>query len=411
LPQQTSVIERILLRLAAWQLRSPWTVLLIGLVLTIIGAELARGLELRTRFDQLLPDDQPSVLELKRLSERTAGSSSIFVVLEGGDRDSLRALGAKLLPPLRAIGAPWVVSAEDGVQVARDFLLPRSGLFASVDDLRKLNQELDSQRKKAVGKALSLGLEDDEEQQKAPSFAELKEKFLGGKSATLEAAKDRYPDGYFQAKDGKTLVVLVRTAVTTGELERSREALAKVKEVTEKTLPGIQAQGVQIGYAGDLVTGLYEYGAVLDDLVHVGTIGVVAILGVIFIYYRRFRVLVPMAVTMLAGLTFTFGLTRLAIGHLNVITGFLVSIIAGNGINFGILYVARFLEERRRGSDLESAIKQAHLATWVGTLTAALAAAAAYGSLAVTQFYGFKHFAFIGTSGMLLCWTATYFLA
>ena len=191
----------------------------------------------------------------------------------------------------------------------------------------------------------------------------------------------------------------------------SREALAKVKEVTEKTLPDAGAKGVRIGYAGDLVTGLYEYGAILDDLVSVGTTGVALILGIIFIYYRRFRVLVPMAVTMFAGLTLTFGLTRLVIGHLNVITGFLVSIIAGNGINFGILYVARFLEERRRGSDLETAIKQAHLATWVGTLTAALAAAAAYGSLAVTQFHGFKHFAFIGTSGMLLCWLATYFLA
>ena len=409
--QQTSVIERILLRLAAWQLRSPWTVLLIGLALTLTGAWLARGLELRTRFDQLLPDDQPSVLELKRLSERTAGSSSIFVVLEGGDRDTLRALGAKLLPPLRAIGAPWVVSAEDGVQVARDFLLPRSGLFASVEDLQKLNKELDTQRKKAVGKALSLGLEDDDEEQKAPTFAELKEKFLGGKSATLEAARDRYPDGFFQSKDGKTLVVLVRTGITTGELERSREALAKVKAAVVKTLPDVASQEVKIGYAGDLVTGLYEYGAVLDDLVSVGTTGVALILGVIFIYYRRFRVLVPMVVTMFAGLTFTFGLTRLAIGHLNVITGFLVSIIAGNGINFGILYVARFLEERRRGSDLETAITQAHLATWVGTLTAALAAAAAYGSLAVTQFHGFKHFAFIGTSGMLLCWLATYFLA
>jgi len=148
-----------------------------------------------------------------------------------------------------------VVSAEDGVQVARDFLLPRSGLFASVDDLQKLNKELDSQRKKAVGKALSLGLEDDdEEQQKVPSFAELKEKFLGGKSATLEAAKDRYPDGFFQAKDGKTLVVLVRTGITTGELQLSREALAKVKEVVQKTLPDAGGKGFQIGYAGDLVT-------------------------------------------------------------------------------------------------------------------------------------------------------------
>ena len=408
---QGSVIERLLLRLAGWQLRAPWQILLIGLAFTLTGGWLARGLELRTRFDQLLPDDQPSVIELKRLSERTAGSSSIFVVLEGADREALRQAGNSLLQPLREIGPPQVVSAEDGVQTARDFLLPRSGMFASLDDLRKLNKELDTQRKKAIGKALDLGLEDDEDEPKPPTFAELKQKFLGGKSATLEAAKDRYPDGYFQSKDGKTLVILVRTGITTGDLDHSRQALASVKEVVSRRLPELTGRGIKVGYAGDLVTGLYEYGAVLDDLVSVGTTGVALILGVIFIYYRRFRVLVPMAVTMFSGLTLTFGLTRLAIGHLNVITGFLVSIVAGNGINFGVLYVARYLEERRRGSDLATAITQAHLATWVGTLTAALAAAAAYGSLAVTQFHGFKHFAFIGTSGMLLCWLATYFLA
>jgi hypothetical protein len=407
---QGSVIERLLLRLAAWQLRAPWQVLLLGVALTGTGLWLSRGLELRTRFDQLLPDDQPSVIELKHLSERTAGSSSIFVVLEGADRDTLRKVGAELLPPLRAVGGPWVVSAEDGVQTARAYLLPRSGLFASVDDLKKLNAELDSQRKKAVGKALDLGLEDDEEGSGPVNFEELKQKFLGGKSATLEAAKDRYPDGYFQSKDGRTLVILVRTGIASGDLERSRQALARVKETVARELPDAAARGISVGYAGDLVTGLFEYSAVLDDLVSVGTTGVALILGVIFIYYRRFRVLLPMAVTLVAGLSFTFGLTRLAIGHLNVITGFLVSIIAGNGINFGILYVARFLEERRRGSDLTTAITQTHLATWVGTLTAALAAAAAYGSLAVTQFHGFKHFAFIGTFGMLLCWMATYLL-
>src|SRR5215813_4609632 len=117
--QQGSVIERLLLRLATWQLRAPWQVLLLGLVLTGTGLWLSRGLELRTRFDQLLPDDQPSVVELKHLSQRTAGSSSIFVLLEGADRDTLRRVGGGLLPPLRAVGGPWVVSAEDGVQTAR----------------------------------------------------------------------------------------------------------------------------------------------------------------------------------------------------------------------------------------------------------------------------------------------------
>src|SRR4029450_5113916 len=113
----------------------------------------------------------------------------------------------------------------------------------------------------------------------------------------------------FQAKDGKTLVVLIRTAITTGELEKSREALAKVKEVVEKTLPDAERRGVKIGYAGDMVTGLYEYGAVLEDLTRVGSMGVALILGVIFIYYRRFRVLVPMAITIFAARTLTFGLT------------------------------------------------------------------------------------------------------
>src|SRR5262249_53213673 len=157
---------------------------------------------------------------------------------------------------------------------------------ASVEDLQKLNKELDTQRKKAVGKALSLGLEDDEEEQKAPSFAELKEKFLGGKSATLEPAEDRYPDGYFQSTDGQGLVVLAGTGITNGELETAREAMAKWTAAVETTLPDPQAKGVRIGYAGDLVTGLYEYGAVLDALVHVGVMGVALILGVIFIYYR-----------------------------------------------------------------------------------------------------------------------------
>jgi predicted RND superfamily exporter protein len=405
---QGSVIERLLLRVAAWQLRAPWQVLLLGLLLTVGGAWLAKGLELRTRFDQLLPEDSPSVIELKRLSERTAGSSSIFVVLEGGDRDTLRKMGDALLEPLRKIGRPWVVGAEDGVQAAREFLLPRSGLFASLQDLQKVDRELDVQRKKAIGKALDLGLEDEDQAPKPPSLAELKEKFLDGRASTLQEAQERYPDGYFQSKDGRTLVVLVRSTVASGDLKHAREALDRVQAMVASVFPNPEAQGVHIGFAGDLVTGLFEYSHILSDLVEVGTVGVTLVLAAIFLFYRRFRVLLPMIATMVVGLSWTFGLTRLGVGHLNILTGFLVSIVAGNGINFGILFMARFLEERGRGSDLATAITQSHLATWVGTLTAALAAAASYGSLAVTQFRGFKHFAFIGTFGMLLCWLATY---
>ena len=71
-PSRQSVIERLLLRLAAWQLRAPWQVLLIGLALTVTGAWLARGLELRTRFDQLLPG-RPAVGAGAEAAERANG--------------------------------------------------------------------------------------------------------------------------------------------------------------------------------------------------------------------------------------------------------------------------------------------------------------------------------------------------
>jgi hypothetical protein len=88
------------------------------------------------------------------------------------------------------------------------------------------------------------------------------------------------------------------------------------------------------------------------------------------------------------------------LGHLNIATGFLFSIVAGNGINFGIIFLGRYFEELRGGSGNEASIRVAIRTTWKATLTAALAAAAAYASLWVSEFRGLKHFAVIGALGM-----------
>src|SRR5262249_21782076 len=82
--------------------------------------------------------------------------------------------------------------------------------------------------------------------------------------------------------------------------------------------------------------------------------------------------------------------------------------LAGNGINAGIVYMARYLEVRRRGGDVEESIREAHTGTWLPTLTAATAAAASYASLGLSDFRGLKHFAVVGAVGMLLFWATTY---
>ena len=106
-----------------------------------------------------------------------------------------------------------------------------------------------------------------------------------------------------------------------------------------------------------------------------------------------------------------FGLVALpplSITYLNSNTAFLASIIVGNGINSGIILLARFQEERGAGRALEPAIVSAFSASFRPTLASAAAAATAYGSLVFTDFRGFNQFGWIGGIGMLCCWGATF---
>jgi len=98
----------------------------------------------------------------------------------------------------------------------------------------------------------------------------------------------------------------------------------------------------------------------------------------------------------------------LAFGHLNMASGFLGSIIAGNGINIPMIYLARYRELRVSGQALEPALQQAALDCRRGTWLGAVAAAGAYLSLGVTSFRGFSEFGLIGGTGSLACWVAAF---
>jgi hypothetical protein len=98
---------------------------------------------------------------------------------------------------------------------------------------------------------------------------------------------------------------------------------------------------------------------------------------------------------------------QLAFGYLNASTAFMGSIIVGNGINYAIIQMARYEEERRHGRTVRDAIAIAIGTTWRATAVASLGAAIAYGSLAITGFRGFNQFGYIGGVGMLLSWAAT----
>jgi uncharacterized protein len=75
-----------------------------------------------------------------------------------------------------------------------------------------------------------------------------------------------------------------------------------------------------------------------------------------------------------------------------------------------VLLRARYGEARRAGEKTADALKSSLRDTFSPTLAVAAAAGAGYGSLALTNFRGFRDFGWIGGYGMLLCWAANYLL-
>ena len=127
----------------------------------------------------------------------------------------------------------------------------------------------------------------------------------------------------------------------------------------------------------------------------------------LFLPTRDVGELLALCASLAVGCALAFGWTRLAVGQLNSATAFLGSVVAGNGINFGIILAGRYREELRSRPHAQ-ALAEAMARTVVPTLVAAMAAAAAYLSLLVTDFRGFSEFGAIAGVGMIFCWATTF---
>jgi hypothetical protein len=379
--------------------------LLIALVTVLIAGALASRLKLKTAFGELLPQGKESVIVAAQVEERLVSASTLTIVAQSEDGLALEHFVDALAPEIKSLGPDVVGNVDSGVRASRAFFGEHRMLYAPLDDIKRAHDEIVSRYEYEVSKAngTDLGFEDPP----PPLTADTIKKRLQPAANAEKQADEQYPDGYYMEKGKKLICLLVRTPVSSGDVDRATEFRAKINAAIAKVDPHRFDPAMKIDFTGDFITSQEEYDQIKTDLSHVGVAGVLLVFGVVFFFYLRVRTLVAMGAAVAIGVAWTFGFAYLSVGHLNSSTGFLVSIVVGNGINFGIIYMARYLEARR-DETMENALAIARRETWLSTLAAAAAATVAYGSLVVTDFRGFKHFGLIGGAGMILCWVATY---
>ncbi len=402
-------VAALLAKLGRLQVARPWFVILAVLSTVLPAGVLASRLDLKTSFTELLPDSKPSVIEMRRTEGRLASNATLTVVAESGNVAALKAFVDALVPRLSTFDPTLVSSVDYGTHDAEAFFERNQALYLDLDQLREFHERFLEAYDVKVQKAAGLDFAFDSDGPEDDALASMNEEL----DVQAKKARSNQPgvDGYYIGNAGGQLAaVLVHTSLASFD-PRANELRQRIDKLISVLDPKRFAPDMQIAFTGDLITGAEAQDAVIHDLIYVGKCGVGMVLGVVFLYFLSFRVLVGMGLTILVGCVWAFAAARLSVGYLNTATGFLVSIIAGNGINFGIVYMARYIEARTDGArDVADSVGIAHEETWAATLAAAAAAMVAYGSLSITDFKGSRHFGIIGGVGMMLCWLATYLL-
>jgi predicted RND superfamily exporter protein len=370
-------------------------VLALAALVTLFWAGLAARLELRTNVAELLPSKDPAVEELQYLASRIGGTSILQIAIESPDRDANLRLAAALTAKLRALPPDTIETAIYDVRKERQFFLSHKWLYAPLSDLQALRDALKNEIRKKKNPLYVDILGEDEDPQA-----------IVKRMRARAAAFDPFPTGFFEGDHGRIVVIVCRPP---GGLfaEHAGEKLAQAaRRLIAAAHPESYHPKMQVGLTGDVMSQLEERAALENDLVWATAVCVTLVCLVVIVFYGRFRAIPFVGIPALMGVAFAFGMADLLFGYLNASTAFMGSIVVGNGINFAIIQLARYEEERRGGKTPREAASVALAATIRPTVIAAVGAAAAYASLMVTRFRGFSQFGTIGGLGMVGAWCA-----
>src|SRR6266852_3071655 len=404
-------------RLTAFSIAHPFLTLSGAAALAAVSIWLASGLEIRSSFQELLPSDLPSVRLIQELVKRVGGDGTVFVNVESLDGPqglpACEAFDPKLAQEFLALGPDQIRAVDWNVKRIEAWYEEHWPLFVPLEDLQRARDAIREEIRRRTIEANPLAAQLDDED---PAAA----KPPGGDPATdwLDPKKPlpreqvrqrfaRYVDGFYVHPNHRSLTIVVRPTGTSLGVAEARALLDRMQKVVDRHAAELQAAHLRVGFAGSFPLFVAEYEAIINDVKNTALLVTTLVLLSILAFFRDVRSTLSLGLAVLTAVAVTFGLTRLTIGYLNTQTAFLGAIVLGNGINYGLIYLARVKQLRRRGIELLPACVEGAQSTAEATLLASAATSVSFGTLIIAANRGFRHFGIIGGMGMLLCWLGT----
>jgi len=414
------MLERLFEALRPWVngiIRRPALVLIVATVLSVAGGVFTSHLSINTDFARLLPESYPSVQAINELRNRVGGENEATVIIESPSFEANKQFAERLIPEvLRLRGAAYDEPYFLRVDYYRDLTFVRNNAlyFATPPELDSLSAYLKREIRAAKLEA-------------NPFYVEIEDE-AEGPDPTAERLEALYEDlvtkEYPISDDSTTMAIRFYPSEAQTNIGFIDDAYAALDRLVERLDPAGVHPEMTVTLGGRLLRQLIEVETITSDVWGSFGVGVLTLLLLVVAYfsYKGYRVRArgqwdpaalravlvraPVNALILGGpllmsLCWTFGVVYGTYGALNIMTATLGLVLFGLGIDFGIHFYARYLEERRRGRSVEDALLGTFMTTGQAIAGVAVTTAAAFFVLMIADFRGFSQFGFTAGMGTL----------
>ncbi len=397
-------------------------IIAVALGLASLGVWLARGLQLDTGLEALLPSDSVSVVSINETRERLALEDPLTVLVYSEDTENNKVLSAQLAEAF----SEWPETAWVMTGYGLDDLAERALYYVDQETLYEWSELAEEALDWEVCKLSPLcvtiadppELPDGDDIRAAvdesPAGTVLYE--LTGESAKKAGSTDAEEEDEDSGPRalcndaGDTCAVQVMLTGTPGDLAYARLVKDRVEAIA-KPLAEAQETPTRIEVVGRYRAAPMEHEIIVDDLRLVSILAAVGALLVVLVFYRDLTAVFQLMVPMLSGLAVAIGLIVLIQPKLNIISASALAILAGMAIDFGIHLLMHYKSARAEGLGAQDAAKAAVQELWVALLVAGLTTACGFAALSMTDFQGFSQMGWMASLGIVvtLFWTLAVF--
>jgi hopanoid biosynthesis associated RND transporter like protein HpnN len=420
--------------------RRPWLVLAVCLLSVAAAAWLAATrLEYHTQRNDLVSAETDGQKRWNRYLDAFGDDDDLVVVIRGDDRERMKAAADCVAARLSA--RPDLFDRVFH-QVDLRPLKPRSLLYLSTTEIAAINRRLDGMapllgplapvswralstpallaqanvalEAKAAGRALSAADRDLLDQLPAvldAATATLRDP--AGYTNPWALGNRRDPEAealltepqYFFTPDGRLAMVLARPKKAVQSFTPAKEAAEAARRILADVRRDFPC--LDFGLTGLPVLESDEMAASDEDSTRAAVFALFGVACLYFVVYRGLRYPILTVGTLVIGTAWALGWATLTVGHLNILSATFAVMIIGMG-DYGVLWVARYDEERRLGRDRADALRETAVHAGPGILTAAVTTALAFFATMFADFKAVAELGWIAGCGVLFCAVACF---